>query len=659
MNHYLIKISAFLLLTLGACTYTQKIRDGQTAYDRRQYAVAVGFFEKEFKKAERRTEKGKIAYHLGMSYLKNQLVESSLPWFKISYENGFGVDALKEYALALKRLERYDEALEAFEQLGVEIGSPYEYRKEITACKVAADWKKLQRPDYQIELLPFNSAQSDFSPTLYRENEILFASDRAGATGEEKYQWTGRKFMDFYVAEKNSQSPTPLSDGFNTAENEGTATFNADYTEIFFTRCGGDVDNTAFCKILFSQKNGDNWTAPKMLAFEEEKVNYMHPVLSSDGNMLYFASNHPDGWGGYDIYASERTPDGWDIPKLLSRNINTSGNEVFPFTDRDTLYFSSDAHTGMGGLDVFKVNKIDKNNWSAPQNLMPPINSGADDFGFVIDARGKRESDVLQKGYFSSNRPGGAGADDIYAFKKIIPPPDAVPEVAEKEPVYKMILNVFVLEKIFQDPADPNSKILGRRPLSEAALTYKIGREEQNFKTGAEGFLTIELLENTDYRFFASKENYLSGEAFFSTKGIGKDPKNPEVTYELEIVLDKIFKNKEITLENIYYDFDKWDIRDDAKPTLDQLAKNLILNPQIRIQLASHTDCRGNDRYNEDLSQKRAQSAVDYLIQKGISPDRLIAKGYGESAPAVECFCNRCTEDQHQSNRRTTFTILE
>src|SRR5690606_1967459 len=110
----------------------------------------------------------------------------------------------------------------------------------------------------------------------------------------------------------------------------------------------------AFCKILFSQKNGDSWTAPKMLTFEEEKVNYMHPALSSDGNMLYFASNHPDGWGGYDIYASERTPDGWDIPKLLSRNINTSGNEVFPFTDRDTLYFSSDAHTGMGGLDVFK-----------------------------------------------------------------------------------------------------------------------------------------------------------------------------------------------------------------------------------------------------------------------------------------------------------------
>ena len=160
-------------------------------------------------------------------------------------------------------------------------------------------------------------------------------------------------------------------------------------------------------------------------------------------------------------------------------------------------------------------------------------------------------------------------------------------------------------------------------------------------------------------RFLGSKDGYLSRDAEFSTLGVGQDPNNPVQVFELEIELDRIFTNREITLENIYYDFDEWVIREDAKPTLKQLAKDMSLNPNITIQMGSHTDCRGNNRYNEDLSQKRAQSAVDYLIQQGISPERLLAKGYGEDAPEVECACNRCTEDEHQENRRTTFTILE
>ena len=188
---------------------------------------------------------------------------------------------------------------------------------------------------------------------------------------------------------------------------------------------------------------------------------------------------------------------------------------------------------------------------------------------------------------------------------------------------------------------------------------YDFHRKNKTVTVNNEGMLTIELDSAADYKFTASKENYMNNSALFSSKGLSRDPNNPTQKYELEIVLDKIYKNREIVLQNIYYDYDKWAIRDDAKPTLDQLTLTLAENPQIKIQLSSHTDCRGRDDYNETLSQKRAESAVAYLISHGIGSARLIAKGYGESQPAVSCECKKCTEEQYQQNRRTTFKVLE
>jgi len=201
--------------------------------------------------------------------------------------------------------------------------------------------------------------------------------------------------------------------------------------------------------------------------------------------------------------------------------------------------------------------------------------------------------------------------------------------------------------------------VLGRKPLPGAKVEITFGPKSGRVTVGEGGKFELELEEETDYSFLAVKDGYLNNAELFSTKGIGRDPNNPVQEFEVEIVLDKIFLNQEIKLENIYYDFDKADIRDDAQPTLNELARNLKLNPDIRIELGSHTDCRGNNRYNQDLSQRRAQSAVNYLIEKGIDPSRLIAFGYGESEPAVDCICNRCTEAEHQTNRRTTFKIIE
>jgi outer membrane protein OmpA-like peptidoglycan-associated protein len=195
--------------------------------------------------------------------------------------------------------------------------------------------------------------------------------------------------------------------------------------------------------------------------------------------------------------------------------------------------------------------------------------------------------------------------------------------------------------------------------LDGATVKVDFGAKKQTLTVKSDGFFKIELAENSDYSFNASKEGYLSNSAKFSTKGIAKDPANPVQTFEIEIVLDQIFRNKEIVLENIYYDYDKWDIRPDAEPTLNRLAEVLKENADIRIQLGSHTDCRGNDAYNQSLSQRRAQSAVNYLISKGIEPSRLSAKGYGESQPAALCACSSCTESEHQTNRRTTFKVVE
>jgi outer membrane protein OmpA-like peptidoglycan-associated protein/tetratricopeptide (TPR) repeat protein len=657
------KLFAFLLLAtlVGACNYTQKVRDGRTAFEVKQYAVAAKMLEKDYDKAKSRVEKGRLAFLIGESYRRQNRSDLSIRWYGIAYDNQYGVDALREYAYALKRAERYQEAMQAFKELGIEIGSPYEYRREISACEVALGWSKLP-PEYEIELMPFNTSASDYAPVLYRNNKLVFTSDRQDGTGNDTYNWTGRGFSDLFVFDPGTERVTSFDPELNTKDNEGTATFSPDFSELFFTRCYGDKREDAFCKILYSQAEGESWSPPRLLNFIREGVNYLHPSLSADGSTLYFASDDPDGWGGWDIYGSDRQDDGlWGKPYLLSRAINTPNNEKFPFIDGDTLYFASDGHTGMGGLDIFRTFRMNGGNWAPVQNLRPPINSGGDDFGFIIDYHSPRDTNVLQMGYFTSTRQEGLGSDDIFRFRKIIPPPLPPEEVAkEPEPQeYKLILEGYVVEKILSNPLDPNSRVLGRKPLPGSKVAIQFGRFNETVTVDEDGMFRLELQEQMDYSFLASRDGYLRNDATFSTKGIGRDPAQPVQVFEIEIVLDKIFFDREIRLENIYYDFDKWDIREDAKPTLIKLARNLELNPDIRIQLGSHTDCRGTARYNEDLSRKRAQSAVDYLISLGIDPGRLEARGYGESQPEIDCICNRCTEEEHQQNRRTTFKIVE
>ncbi len=666
----LFTIGLLLMSSLVGCNYTQKIKDGTTAYERKQYAVAVQMLPNEFAKEDGLEGRSKLAMMLADSYRVLNQPEKSKEWFLKTYELNGNPDALKNYAFALKELQEYDKAAKAFEDLIVQTGDAFLWRKEVAACKQAQGWidNAKKQAEYILESERFNTSAMDYAPTLYKNGQIVFTSDRSSSIGEETYQWTGREFSDLFVVDAKNGAVQAFDAVFNSPYNDGTITFNADYTEAYFSRCGSNEGNaTDYCKIMFSKFENGKWSNPSLLnEVMIEKTNYAQPYLSADGQTLYFATDILDGFGGFDIYYSTRLKEGWDLPKNLGSTINTEGNELFPFLDKDTLYFSSDFHVGMGGLDVFKTTKSRAGKWSPLQNLKAPINSGADDFAYVIDYQSTKADTILQVGYLSSNR---SGSDDIYKFSKIILPPSkvippTVVEIIDTTPVvtqtkFQYILEINTIETIYEKPDDPSSGIVGKGNLAKTKLQINFGAESFTIETNEDGFHEMNLTLGQSYNFFGSKPGYLNNSTTFSSRDIQEDATKPVRRFKVTLELNRQIVGKEFTLENIYYDFSKFEIRQDAEPTLNALARLLQENPNIKIQLNSHTDCRGNDTYNEWLSQRRAESAVTYLIAKGIDADRLIAKGFGETRPAVTCVCTNCTEDEHQANRRTTFTILE
>ena len=653
----------FLLLfvVLAGCTYTAKITDGPTAVERKQYDTAIPMLEREYKRAKTRGEQGSIALDLAVSYRETGRDEEAVDWFQTAYDNGVGPEALREKAEALKRLERYEDAIQAFTDLGFEIGSRYEFRRDIAGAELAmrlqAEREAQEVKEYEVNPAEFNSPGADYAAITY-DDQLVFTSDRSSAAGEESYKWTGRNFSDLFTVNPEGGNVQPLTTSVNSEYNEGTPAFSPDGNVMYFTRCASPEKRAdAFCGIYRSERVGEGWGPAEKLPFVTNTANYMHPAVSADGSRLIFSANLSEGWGGYDLYEVELLPDGnWSAPDLMNRAINTDGNEQFPYLDGDTLYFASDGLEGLGGLDIFRTWPLEDGRYNAPKNLKLPVNSGADDFAYSIVRRDGTGIGSTTTGYFSSSRPGGAGSDDIYAYTKTVlppPPPDPTPIV------YRNVLDVTVVEKIYEDPEDPSSRVLGLRPVPNATVVARVGDQSRSVATNDEGVLSLVLTDDQRYEFRAERPDYLVAEGRFSSRNLPRDPDEPEQRYELELEIEKIFRNREIVLQNIYYDLDESFIRDDAKPTLNELAETLRRNPDIRIELGSHTDCRASDRYNETLSEARATSAVTYLVEQGISPDRLAARGYGETQPVADCICERCSEAQHQLNRRTTFRILE
>lgn len=640
-----------LFVTIGffSCASISKFNTAQEAFDHKHYSVAAQLLEKDIKK--NRNNYRQKALLLAESYNMMSNANKAIYWYNIALDDNNGKYVRYKLVVLYKTIEKYKKALDILKSIQSKYGNSQLLQREIVVCKQAIEWKNAKKNNVSIEKMDLNSEFSEFVSDYYLKDYIIITSDRYNSK-KDKYGWTGGYYYDLYLSDiSGATGLIPFSKDINGKFNEASACFNEGGDLMFFVKCGGGDEEVQNCKIYSSVNIGDVWTDIKELPFEVDGVNYISPALSHDGKILYFASDDKRGRGGYDIYYSQLVNDTWSMPIAMPNYINTTGDEKFISFWKDTIYFSSDFLAGLGGLDIFKTSYNKKNSrFSAPIHLDYPINSGGDDFYLL------KSSDT--SGIFSSSRIGGKGKDDIYRFtiekKNYKEKLDANKVEYKDEVVDKEIyLAVKVFEKVLLDESDPNSRVIGQKNLDEA--TVKVNGKLISVKNG----VFVESIEfDKSYKVVVGKQGYLSGSSLIEIGAEDEYTKSIN-TVNIKIVLDKIFLDKEIVLKNIHYDFDKWDLREDAYPTLDELYNILRNNNKYSIIIGSHTDCQGTDEYNIVLSQKRAKSVVDYLISKGINKDRLEPKGYGESMLIEPCECNECTDEQNQKNRRTTFKLIK
>lgn len=632
----------FLLLIVG-CDVQKKISTGSEAYQLKQYAVALDMLSKEYEKTSNPNSKSYIAYLAGQSSMAIQDYDKAVQWYERSLKL-FDEDKCR-FALsrAYKQNEEYSKALSMIEGLARKSNIPV-YREEYSSLKKIVDTKAFQKdPAYEIENSKANSKYNEYSPFKLDDHLLLFASDRPVADEASNYEWTGNYYSDLYTLNLNNNKIEPFDFVLNTKEHEGSACLNEAKNEIYYTKCEELELRDKHCRIYTSKKVKGQWTDPLAISFFDENVNVGHPALMADDSLMIFSVGPHGNYDSYDLYYSRRLPTGWTKAAYLPGNINTAGDEKFPTSESDTLYFSSDVNTGLGGLDIYKSFIQADGNFARPVALPAPINSGADDFGLIFLEANKKKGDIIESGIFTSSR---SNNDELVFYNKKKEEKEIEDEIIVETPEQK--IRIFLAGKIL----DSKSK----NGLADVNLDIQ-NLDSKSNRTDKTGKFISEASANKLYTIKASKEGYFSD--FVKVETLVEDEKiGGSKTFNFKIELDPIELNKEIVIENIFYDYEKWNIRQDAKPSLDSLIQLLTLNPAISIELASHTDCRGEVDYNQELSQKRASSAVGYLKSQGIESGRLLAKGYGESNPANDCNCDDCSEEQHQINRRTTFKVI-
>ena len=651
MNSRFIIILMFLVgatLWLGSCSTTQKIESGEMALEYKQYYLAAQMLKDEMQKASYSEAKARKAYLIGRAQEKMNDWTEALYWYEKAFEMGYGREALFKSGEALVRLEKYPMAKDVFEQLYREEPTNENYRRALVRTRLIQQrLTSSDRDSVHIEPWRFNSPHRDFGLGIH-DGVLYFASDRRESSGNDLYNWTGQKFMDIYEWPLGAPEPQPLSIPLNSKQHEADLALHPNGVELVFTRCAPSEQHyDYYCQLYYSAKIDGRWSQPQPLPFMLPEVNYVHPVFSQQGNSLYFSSDHPDNIGIQDLWVVDYSDLNWGQPQNLGSRINTMGREMYPSLHGDTLYFSSDFRIGFGGLDIFRTHYHPRLGWLPPDPLPYPINSGGDDMSYIpINQKGERQS-----GYFVSSRASSQGSDDIYLFSRTPSQMDSIPEEVSSN----IALEVRVKGEVYREPNNPNSGIIERKSLSGAQLDIVVDGDIQTAQTNFRGSYEFPIQPNQSYFILASDDGFLNKSTTFSSVGLSGSENE---VYLVEIVLPQKIMDTEIVLENIYYDFDQSNIRPDAALVLDTLVQLLSDNPDLKIQLNSHTDCRGEVDYNLELSQARAQSAVDYLIQKGIDRKRLLAQGFGEELPVVDCLCELCTEEEHQKNRRTSFTIL-
>jgi len=631
----------------------RKVEKADEAFEAGEFYDAIDLYKDAYSMVKNKELKTEIVFKIAECYrLTNEPVKAEL-WYKKAIDRGYmDPTAILYYAQTKQKNGKYAEAIEEFKKYGQLVPSDRRSNEGIRACDLALKW--LDNPvGYKItEMRFFNSRGNDFSPAYARDDYqvVYFTSSREEATGNKTHGATGQNFTDIFFSTRDRKgkwsTPEPLAEPINTEFEEGTPSFTGDFNTMFFTRCEVNKRKRLGCRIMVSQavpNAANEWSKPKPLNLLPDSLVEAHPSVTEDGLTLYFVSNMDGGFGGKDIWKVSRAgvSDSWGEPENLGPDINTKGDEMFPFIHPDgTLYFASDGHPGMGGLDIFRAEEQEGGRWSV-ENMKSPINSSSDDFGITFQKE-------KEEGFFSSTRK-GRGNDDIYAF--VLPP-------------LKFSVDGIVRDAQTDQPI-PGASV---RLIGSDGLTLRDSASEQ-------GTFRFMLKPNVDYIFIASSEGYLNGKIRETTKGLSES-KDLKAT----ILLSSI--EKPIEIPNIYYDFGKWDLRPESIVALDNLVEILNDNPNIVIELRSHTDSRDTEEYNLNLSQKRAQSVVDYLITKGIQADRLVAKGYGESMPKVvnkklaeqyeflsegtvlnDDFIKSLPDIQqqeicHQINRRTEFQVL-
>jgi len=645
-----------IVLVLFSCKSGAKIQDGETAYQYKKYLLAADLLQKDFSKAKTTQEQTKIALKIADSYDKQLDYANAESWYKKMADLRVQNDAVFLYLNALKRNEKYQEALSYLDTyLKANKSEKFRLQKEYEFLEnVIKEQKK--RALVKFNNLNFNTTTLDFAPFL--KNDIMYITSTQTSKNAMKDDWSGQNYTDIYEVNKINNhtfsSPIALSSPINSDYHDAELVLSKNGKIAYFTRCLPKEKNTnAYCHIYKTTKNiDDTWSEPERLVLFADTINEGQAYLSPDDSELYFVSDSKDGYGGKDIFLAKINNAGnYEYPINAGSKVNTQGDELFPVIATDNkLYFSSNGKIGYGGLDIYMATKEGKI-YTNVQNLGYGINSGGDDFSMALIK--PSDDSVLLCGYLTSNRKGGNGLDDIYYFEKRMAPAEPLPPAI-------FVLKTLVQTKKYQNENNPNSLYLGLVPIDQANVVVhnleEVKSTNQPFLTNIEGTTQTILPKGKNYTLKVSKSGFLATEENVTTNLPAKD--GDTIIIQKTITLDKIYQDVEITLNNIYYDYNKWNIRADAAQSLDTLVFILQNNPTIKIQLSAHTDCRGSDVYNQTLSQKRAESVVQYLISKGISTNRLTAKGYGETMPIETCVCEKCNDEQHQINRRTTFKIV-
>lgn len=652
-----MKIPAFnkillilLVILLGSCSARKYMKSAATSYEIGEYYSSIEKYRKAYRSPKLRKEKADIAFRVAESYYHISDFAKALVWYKnaIKQKNSEPLCML-HYADCLKATQKYEDALVWYQTyLGVKPDDQYA-KNGVEACKEAQSW--LDKPTrYMVTVVKeLNSKDNDYCPVFAgsRDNEVILTSTREITTGRRKSNITGTRYADlfaskFEIQKQKWETPKLLEENqvINTTNDEGAATLSDRGDLMIFTRCRYDKSKDLGTELLVANQSRGDWSEPTLLELVGDSLIAAHPSLSSDGTTLYFVSDRPGGYGGKDIWMAKGKGNSFDKPVNLGPEINTPGDEMFPcIRENGELYFSSNYLPGLGGLDIFKAAKDEKGKWEV-ENMKAPINSPGDDFGITF-SKGE-----IDKGLFSSNRK-GSKSDDIYSF--YLPPKifNASGEIFNKE---------------------TNQKIDG-------AMVRIIGTDGTNLKVRANGGrFQYKLKPETEYVLAAFKDGYLNDKARLSTIGL-EDSKDYKFIFKLAPT------DQPIKINNINYAFGSYEITEGSKASLDSLVQLLILNPTIKIELMAHTDFVGSDQFNSELSQKRAQSAVDYIISKGITASRLVAKGYGETWPKkvtreiakqydwlkrgdelTEEFILKLPPDQQEIakaiNRRTEFRVL-